>query len=128
MLGTTLGVAGGLLELALSALWLWLIRRVRIPADLRPTIAAHAVAVALGLTAVALGASTPGLILAAVAILGGAVFLAIQTQSRQARLTPAVAVGSPIIEFTLPDHEGRPFDLATLRGKPFLLKFFRGHW
>jgi hypothetical protein len=128
MLGTILGIAGGLLELALSAVWLWLIRRVRIPADLRPTIAAHAVAVALGIAAFVLGASALGQILAALAIIGGIVFLALQTQSRQARLTPAVAVGGSVIEFTLPDHEGRPFDLATLRGKPFLLKFFRGHW
>ena len=128
MVGTILGIAGGLLELVLSAVWLWLIRRVRIPADLRPTIAAHAVAIALGVGAFAFGASAAGLILAALAILGGAIFLALQTQTRQARLTPAVAVGSPIIEFTLPDHEGRPFDLATLRGTPFLLKFFRGHW
>lgn len=128
MLGTILGIAGGLLELVLSAVWLWLIRRVRVPADLRPTIAAHAVAVALGVAALALGASALGQILAAAAILGGIVFLSLQTQSRQARLTPAVAVGGPIVEFTLPDHEARPFDLATLRGKPFLLKFFRGHW
>ena len=128
MLGTILGIAGGLLELVLSGVWLWLIRRVRIPADLRPTIAAHALAVALGVAAFGLGASMLGQVLAAVAIGGGLVFLSLQTQSRQARLTPAVAVGRPIIEFTLPDHEGRPFALATLRGKPFLLKFFRGHW
>ena len=128
MLGTILGIAGGLLELVLSGVWLWLIRRVRIPADLRPTIAAHALAVALGVAAFGLGASMLGQVLAAVAIGGGLVFLSLQTQSRQARLTPAVAVGRPIIEFTLPDHEGRPFDLAALRGKPFLLKFFRGHW
>jgi hypothetical protein len=128
MLGTILGIAGGLLELVLSGVWLWLIRRVRVPADLRPTIAAHALAVALGIAAFGLGASPLGQVLAAVAVAGGLVFLALQTQSRQARLTPAVVVGRPIIEFTLPDHEGRPFDLATLRGKPFLLKFFRGHW
>ena len=128
MLGTILGIAGGLLELALSAVWLWLIRRVRIPKNLRPTIAAHTVAVAFGVAAFGLGASAPGQILAGVGILGGIVFLALQTQSRQARLAPAVAVGGRIIEFTLPDHEGRPFDLATLRGRPFLLKFFRGHW
>jgi hypothetical protein len=128
MRGTILGIAGGLLELALLAVWLRLLRRVRIPTDLRPTMAAHAVAVARGVAAFALGASASGQIFAAVAILGGIVELALQTQSRQARLTPAVAVGGPIIEFTLPDHDGRPFDLATLRGTPFLLKFFRGHW
>ena len=26
------------------------------------------------------------------------------------------------------DEEGRRFDLSALRGRPFLLKFFRGHW
>ena len=128
MLGTTFGLMGGLLELALSAQWLWLIRRVRIPADLRPTIAAHLIALALGAAAFLLGASLLGRVLAGVAIGGAGVFLALQTQSRQGRQTPAVAVGGRIVEFTLPDHEGRPFHLATLRGKPFLLKFFRGHW
>ena len=38
------------------------------------------------------------------------------------------AVGAPILDFEAPDAEGEPFDLATLRGRPFLLKFFRGHW
>jgi len=128
MRGTTLGVLAGVLELGLSLYWLRLIHQVRIPKDLRPTIAAHFVAIGLGAAAFLLGASPLGLTFAIIAFLGGAVFLALQTQSRQARLTPAVAVGHPIIEFTLPDHTGRPFDLASLRGKPFLLKFFRGHW
>jgi hypothetical protein len=128
MLGTVLGVSAGLLELALSAVWLRLIRRVRIPKDLRATTAAHGLAIVLGIAAFAFGGSATGRIFAAVAIGGGLVFLALQTQSRQARLQPAVAVGQRIIDFTLPDHEGRPFHLATLRGKPFLLKFFRGHW
>jgi len=128
MHGAILGITGGLLELALSAYWFWLIHRVRIPKDLRPTIAAHVLTVTLGVAAFLLGASALGMSFAAVAIAGGGVFLALQTQSRQARLTPAVVVGDRVIEFTLPDHAGRPFALATLRGKPFLLKFFRGHW
>lgn len=40
----------------------------------------------------------------------------------------AVAVGEPIIDFTAIDADGQPFDLASLRGTPFLLKFYRGHW
>jgi hypothetical protein len=128
MRGTPIGIFAGLLELGLSLYWLRLIRRVHIPRDLRPTTAAHLVAVTLGAVALLLGANALGLVSAGIAMFGGGVFLALQTQSRQARLTPAVAVGSPIIEFILPDHTGRPFQLATLRGKPFLLKFFRGHW
>jgi peroxiredoxin len=39
-----------------------------------------------------------------------------------------VALGQPIPEFTAPDAEGQPFALSSLHGRPYLLKFFRGHW
>lgn len=128
MIGTALAVVGGVLEVALSAVWFWLMRRVRIPADRRPLMGAHAVAAALGVAAIVLGTGGLGTVLAASAVLGGALFFALQAVSGQARKVPAVAVGGPILDFTLPDDRGRSFDLATLRGKPFLLKFFRGHW
>ena len=35
---------------------------------------------------------------------------------------------SEIRNFTAKDDQGNSFDLAALRGRPFLLKFFRGHW
>ena len=37
-------------------------------------------------------------------------------------------VGAPIIDFTALDDRAVPFELGSLRGKPYLLKFFRGHW
>jgi len=40
----------------------------------------------------------------------------------------AVRVGGPILDFSAPDENGEPFALASLRGRPYLLKFFRGHW
>jgi hypothetical protein len=128
MSGAALGIVGGLLEIGLSGVWFRLLTQVRIPADRRPVLVAHAAALGLGVAALALGADLTGSVFAGIAILGSATFLGLAAQSAQARVTPAAAVGDPIIEFTLPDHEGRPFDLATLRGKPFLLKFFRGHW
>lgn len=39
-----------------------------------------------------------------------------------------LAVGTPAPEFTLPDEEGRPVSLASLRGNPTLLVFYRGSW
>jgi hypothetical protein len=128
MLGTVLGVAAGLLEGAVALRWFQLMRRVQIPADQRAFFAGHGLAAALGVAAFALGSGTIGAILAGVAVLGATVFFGLAAQSAQPPLEPAVAVGGPILEFTLPDHQGKPFDLATLRGKPFLLKFFRGHW
>jgi hypothetical protein len=128
MIGTTFGTVAGLVELALSAVWLRLIYQVRIPADRRPILVGHALALGLGVAALAAGADVTGSVLAVVAVLGGLTWLVLAAQSAQARPVPAVAVGGPVIDFTLPDHRGVPFDLATMRGKPFLLKFFRGHW
>jgi peroxiredoxin len=61
-------------------------------------------------------------------LLGGLAFLALYAGSGQRPLTPAVTVGEPVLEFHALDDAGQPFDLSTLRGRPFLLKFFRGHW
>jgi cytochrome oxidase Cu insertion factor (SCO1/SenC/PrrC family) len=119
---------GGLLAVGLAVFWFRRLNQVRIPADRRPFLMANAVAAALGVVALLLGAGVLGSILALVAILGGATFLGLAAQSRQLPLQPAVAVGEPILDFTLPDHQGQPFHLASLRGTPFLLKFFRGHW
>jgi hypothetical protein len=126
--GSVLGAIGGVLELGLWALWFWLLRRVRIPADRRPVLVAHAVAAGLGVAGLLLGAGTLGSVLAVLAVVGGGSYLGLAAQSAQAPRVPAVALGGTVIDFTLPDHAGVPFDLATLRGKPFLLKFFRGHW
>jgi len=128
MLGSALGVVAGLLVVGTMAAWFHLMRQVRIPADRRAFLAANAVGVALGVTSLLLDADALGASAAGVGILGGLTFLGLAAQSPQPAFRPAVAVGEPIIDFTLPDHEGRPFDLASLRGRPFLLKFFRGHW
>jgi hypothetical protein len=128
MLATVLSVAAGVLALALGAVWFRLLRQVRIPADRRPFLAGNAAAVGLGIAGLALGAGGLAAVLAAVAILSGAAFLGLAAQSAQARREPAVAVGDRVVDFTLPDHTGRSFDLASLHGTPFLLKFFRGHW
>jgi peroxiredoxin len=74
------------------------------------------------------GVGVVGGIAAGLAIAGAAVFLALYSASGQAQRTPAVTVGRPILDFTAADDAGNPFDLARLRGTPFLLKFFRGHW
>jgi peroxiredoxin len=55
-------------------------------------------------------------------------FLGLSAASGQAKVAPAIAVGGSTIDFTASDDQGQPFALASRRGKPFLLKFFRGHW
>ena len=56
------------------------------------------------------------------------IFPALRLQSRQQPNRPAVAVGEPMLLFSAPDENGVDFDLSSLNGKPYLLKFFRGHW
>jgi len=40
----------------------------------------------------------------------------------------ALGVGLPAPDFTLPDETGTPVALASMRGHPTLLVFYRGHW
>jgi hypothetical protein len=126
------GAILGFLALALMAqagfLWLRLIREVRV-GERRPWVL-FIVLAAIGLGVLAF-ANRPGVLggsAAGLALGLGALFLALQGLGRQARRTPAVALGRPILDFTAPDAEGHPFALASLRGRPLLLKFFRGHW
>jgi cytochrome oxidase Cu insertion factor (SCO1/SenC/PrrC family) len=37
-------------------------------------------------------------------------------------------VGKPAPDFTLPDQDGKPFTLSSLRGAPVVLIFYRGYW
>ena len=55
-------------------------------------------------------------------------FVILGTLAGQSKQPPVVAVGKQIIEFSALDENGELFDLASLRGRPLLLKFFRGHW
>lgn len=66
----------------------------------------------------------------ALATLGTAGFLLLVHVATY-QLPPApkeLAVGTVAPDFTLPDEEGRPVALASLRGHTALLVFYRGSW
>ena len=101
---------------------------VRVP---RVRVAYHVAmgaAAALGLAAFAVGTAWPGGLGAGLGIFVGLLFLGLRLQSAQAPNRPAVDVGGKIIDFIAPDVDGKPLALSSLEGRPFLLKFFRGHW
>jgi drug/metabolite transporter (DMT)-like permease len=127
-MGTVLALAAALVVAGTGALWLRRIRQVSIPRDRSAYLLLMGGGASLGLAALTAAPGWLGAIAAGFAVLGGGVFCGLRALSRQAAKLPAVAVGGPILEFTLPDETGAPFDLAGLRGRPFLLKFFRGHW
>jgi len=128
MTGSVLGFAAAALLGVAGIRWLRLMREVRIPQRITPYLLATGAAALLGVAAFARGPGVAGGIAAAAAIVGGLAFLALYAASGQAQKVAAVAVGGRVLDFVASDDQERPFALAGLRGRPFLLKFFRGHW
>lgn len=128
MIGPLLALLAVALLLILGVRWLRLMRAVRIPADMRFDIAANLGVALLGAAALVAGVGPLGGVAAGLAIAGGLALPALYAGSGQGNRPAAVAVGAPVIDFTAEDDGGAPFDLAALRGRPVLLKFFRGHW
>lgn len=127
-LSTLLPAAALATSLTVSALWLTALWRVTLGRWLRWLMGLCAVAVCLGAAALAV-ADGPWLKAAATLslIMPGSMF-GIQLISRQKIRPIAVKVGGPILDFTAVDGDGQPFRLSSLVGRPYLLKFYRGHW
>ena len=107
--------------------WLQLIKRVAIPRSRRGWFASFLAGGTLGAVAISTGGFF-NVLFGIPAALVGFVFPALRLQSTQQPNRPAVAVGDPMMTFVAPDEHGHDFDLSSLAGKPYLLKFFRGHW
>jgi peroxiredoxin len=127
MTGSALGFAAAAIVLGVGAQWLRLMLQGRIR-RVAPYAAANACAALLGILALARGAGPAGGLAAAVAVFTGLAFLALYAASGQSKTPAAVAVGDRVLDFIAADDAERPFALASLAGRPFLLKFFRGHW
>jgi len=128
MNGAMLGFLAFAVVAATGGFWFRRLNQVRAGEVRTLVIGLMAVAAALSLGAFVAGPGLAGGIAAGLALAISGTFLALQPLSGQARTVPAVRVGGPILEFSAPTDAGEPFDLATLRGQPYLLKFFRGHW
>jgi hypothetical protein len=126
--GAALAVAALLCQAAAGVAWVRWTRAVRVPRRRAARIALLAPGALLGALALA---GRPGWLAGAAAVLAIALFAAfalLNLASGQERRAPAVRVGQPFLDFTAADEDGTPFHLGSLRGRPFLLKFFRGHW
>ena len=128
MHGPWLGFASLAIALANGAWFFGRMQRVALPQNRIAHEALWAAALALGALALASGAGWLGGAAAALGAAAGGLMLLLRLGSPQAKNVPAVAVGSRILDFTAPDENGALFSSASLAGKPFLLKFFRGHW
>ncbi|MBT4520682.1 MAG: redoxin domain-containing protein [Halieaceae bacterium] len=87
-----------------------------------------AVGIGAGIYAISGGANWLGNTAAGLSIAIGIFYFILRAQSAQSSVPPIAGVGDKIPDFTALDDNGNEFQLASLQGKPFLLKFFRGHW
>jgi hypothetical protein len=118
-----------LLLVAVSATrWFRAAFGVRLPKSRAAFVGVWLLGVSLGALALASGAGWVGGAAATLAILGGGFLLFTVAISRQQVAANAVRVGARLPDFSALDENGDAFELASVVGKPLLLKFFRGHW
>jgi len=127
-MGDWLGIVGLALVIGTGVVWFRLIHAVRIPLDRTPHLLAMGSGALLGALAFVAGAGILGGIAGALAIALGSAFVGLRAISAQDRTPPKVSAGGPILDFQATDDAGERFELASLRGRPLLIKFFRGHW
>jgi hypothetical protein len=122
-----LGLFGLAIVVATLARWFQLIQKVAIPRNRTPYMVAYLAGGSIGLVGAFQGGLVGG-IAGGIAAFLGFLFPALRLQSGQQPNEPSVALGDPMLAFSAPDETGADFDLSSLTGKPYLLKFFRGHW
>ena len=129
MAADTAFAAGALaLSVATVGLWFHAMRAVKMWRWRRALQLGALISTALAIAALATSASAGVTAAAIAALLGPASFLGLELIAYQPKRQVAVSVGEPILDFEAPGADGEPFALSSLRGRPFLLKFYRGHW
>lgn len=128
LMGIVLGVASLGIAGVTLALWWRRLMAVSLASDRQRFFMAWGIAAACGFAAFF---HEPGWIGGSAAVLGiamSAMFLGLGALSAQEARVPAVAVGELMLAFQAPTDSGEAFSSASLVGRPYLLKFFRGHW
>jgi len=121
--------SGVILVASTAAYWARGMLQVRISPNITPVRVALLFGAALSLLPFVLAGG--GLLLriaCGVAITIVALFMGLDSIATLPSPVPSVGVGSPAPDFTARTSEGDDFSLSSLRGRPVLLKFFRGHW
>ena len=128
MLGATLGVLSLLCVLGTGVAWFKRMKAVAIPENRIGFLSAMTAGLVLGVIAFAQGPGWIGGLPAGLAVLLGGLFCFMFAISQQKGGPGKLRIGDPLPAFSAPDDNGEIFSIASLSGRPFLLKFFRGHW
>ena len=127
MSGVALGWLALVVVLGSGVLWFRRAFAVRLPRNRSGFVAAFLGGALLGVVALLQGAGWLGGIPAVLAIAGGCFVTFTVAISRQ-EVAGAISVGAQLPDFSAPDENGDCFAIASVSGRPLLLKFFRGHW
>ena len=127
-MGSFLGIASFGVAATCLALWWRAIQAVSLGPSRSRILGGFGVAFVLGFAAWWHGPGWVGGAGAALGMLLSGLFLGLAAVSTQAANEPTVRVGGPMLAFSALDDSGERFASETLGGKPYLLKFFRGHW
>jgi hypothetical protein len=127
-MGTLLGIASLLTAGVTTGLWWRGMQAVSLPLDRTRFFMAWGLALAFGFAAWFHAPGWLGGGAAALGMLLGGMFLVLGALSGQEDRTPTVAVGDAMPDFSAPSDSGEVFASTALAGRPYLLKFFRGHW
>ncbi len=90
--------------------------------------AVMAAGVIVALTSLVVGPGILGSVLDFLSLAAGGMFLFSTMNSTLPVASLTVRLGGTIPDFTATTSDGLPFALSSLRGDPFILKFYRGHW
>lgn len=124
----SIGLVAALIVVGTFAEWFRRAFATRIPSERSGFILAMSVGALLGFSAIFMGGSEGAPSGSWFAFLGGSTYLLLNGFSAMDDKKIALEVGAPILMFSAPDENGETFNLADVIGRPFLIKFFRGHW
>jgi hypothetical protein len=116
------------LSLAAWGVYWRLIFKMQVPRKPRGFQFVMAASLALAIAALFSRPGWAGASAAVIALLASSMFLFTSVMSAMPRAVPVVSVGERILSFSASDADGVTFESAVLDGRPYLLKFFRGHW
>jgi hypothetical protein len=104
------------------------IKKVNVSPNARFILLKMTVALMLSITAIVISPVLAVIMPAVLSLSGSAAFLLMLATRRTPNRPIAVTVGQRCIDFSAKDSDNRDFTLSSTKGRPVLLKFYRGHW
>lgn len=124
-----LAALAGLIIVNAAIGWYFLtINKEKVPGPVGPFAAVVAYGLALSVAGLVLQFGIATVLMAAWNLMIGGLILYLLSIRKLPDGELIVSVGDAMPPLTALDANGAPFDLASLRGKRVLFKFFRGHW